>query len=143
MYDTAKQIGLPASFVDYRHDAIHGDLPSLIVFREAARNALDWLWNDYWRHLVADVATHNQDGRPLWNDQWETSIEQARRILRSFQSATSTITSTSQPQGSGLPQATHDACFRLVKVSTGGKPALAELVNVLVEEDMMIPGLRR
>lgn len=143
MYETAKQIGLPASFIDYRHDAIHGDLPSLIVFREATRKALEWLWKDYWKHLIVDTRTHGQGDRPLWNDQLETFKQQARLILQSYRSAASTITSPSQLQGSLNPVAPDAACLRLVKLCQSEKPALAELVNLLVEEDLLIPDSRR
>ncbi|KAG8942603.1 rRNA-processing protein las1 [Tulasnella sp. 424] len=43
----AAQIGLPAWFVELRHQATHEDLPSLLVLREAAREALTWLLHNY------------------------------------------------------------------------------------------------
>lgn len=51
MYDVAKSVGLPATFVELRHQATHEQLPSLIRLRAAARKALDWIWDYYWRHL--------------------------------------------------------------------------------------------
>ena len=54
MYDVAKSVGLPATFVELRHQATHEQLPSLTRLRAAARKALDWIWEYYWRHL-ADV----------------------------------------------------------------------------------------
>ncbi|GAA5868505.1 hypothetical protein JCM3774_005401 [Rhodotorula dairenensis] len=44
----AAQIGLPAWFVELRHQATHEDLPSIAVLRDAARQALDWLYANYW-----------------------------------------------------------------------------------------------
>ena len=51
MYAKAQQIGLPALFVDLRHEAAHGDMPSLTNLRGAAKRALQWLWDDYWKGL--------------------------------------------------------------------------------------------
>lgn len=65
MYDVAKSVGLPATFVELRHQATHEQLPSLTRLRAAARKALVWIWDYYWRHLSepepersAPVSTH-------------------------------------------------------------------------------------
>lgn len=50
MYQVAKEIDLPASFVELRHQATHEDLPSLVVLRRATARALEWLWDYYWLH---------------------------------------------------------------------------------------------
>lgn len=137
MYETAKQIGLPASFIDIRHDAIHGDLPSLVILREATRDALEWLWNDYWKRLVAEM-----DRRPLRNDRRKTSKEQLRTILLSHRSIAPTTKSTNQPQHLGFASETNPVCLRLVKACQSEKLALMELVDVLVEQDNLIPRAR-
>ncbi|KAF9881260.1 hypothetical protein CkaCkLH20_01410 [Colletotrichum karsti] len=54
MYSVAKTIGLPATFVELRHQATHEQLPSLAKLRSSARKALAWIWEYYWRHLGAD-----------------------------------------------------------------------------------------
>lgn len=52
MYAVAKSVGLPATFVELRHQATHEQLPSLTRLRAAAEKALDWIWGYYWVHLV-------------------------------------------------------------------------------------------
>lgn len=52
MYSVAKTIGLPATFVELRHQATHEQLPSLAKLRSAARKALAWIWEYYWRQLA-------------------------------------------------------------------------------------------
>lgn len=52
MYAQAQKLGLPALFVDIRHEAAHGEMPNLINLRTAAERALRWLWDDYWVALV-------------------------------------------------------------------------------------------
>ncbi|KAI1007299.1 hypothetical protein K3495_g921 [Podosphaera aphanis] len=51
MYAVAKTIGLPATFVELRHQATHEALPSLARLRAATLKALRWLWYYYWTHL--------------------------------------------------------------------------------------------
>ncbi|KAI0408210.1 Las1-like-domain-containing protein [Xylaria palmicola] len=61
MYSIAKNIGLPASFVELRHQATHEQLPSLAKLRSAANNALVWIWHFYWKDLIpADQANYGQ-----------------------------------------------------------------------------------
>lgn len=55
MYAVAKSVGLPATFVELRHQATHEQLPSLTRLRAAAEKALGWMWEYYWRHLVDDA----------------------------------------------------------------------------------------
>ncbi|OTB05842.1 hypothetical protein M426DRAFT_319526 [Hypoxylon sp. CI-4A] len=51
MYSVAKTIGLPATFVELRHQATHEQLPSLSKLRTAAKKALAWIWDYYWKNL--------------------------------------------------------------------------------------------
>ncbi len=62
MYDVAKSVGLPATFVELRHQATHEQLPSLPRLRAAAGKALAWIWEYYWRHLgvVVDGSESSQ-----------------------------------------------------------------------------------
>jgi len=61
MYSVAKTIGLPATFVELRHQATHEELPSLLKLRIATDKALQWIWEYYWASLaensVADGCT--------------------------------------------------------------------------------------
>ncbi|KZO96554.1 Las1-domain-containing protein [Calocera viscosa TUFC12733] len=43
----ARQLGLPGWWVELRHQGTHEDLPGLAVLREAAHEALDWLYTHY------------------------------------------------------------------------------------------------
>lgn len=54
MYSIAKTIGLPATFVELRHQCTHEQLPSLLKLRSAAQKSLIWIWDYYWKHLIAD-----------------------------------------------------------------------------------------
>ncbi|KAF5253570.1 hypothetical protein FOXYS1_14524 [Fusarium oxysporum] len=54
MYSIAKTIGLPATFVELRHQSTHEQLPSLAKLRTAAKKALLWIWDYYWQQLGED-----------------------------------------------------------------------------------------
>ncbi|OVF06664.1 putative rRNA-processing protein [Clavispora lusitaniae] len=60
----AKSIGLTLSFVDLRHSATHGQLPSLELLRSMSEKALKWLFDHYWVSLT-DVATTK---RPTYDE---------------------------------------------------------------------------
>ena len=71
MYTQAQKIGLPALFVDLRHEATHGDMPSLTNLRGAAHRALRWLWDDYWKGLAVerDAASMMVEGGMMDGDE--------------------------------------------------------------------------
>ncbi|KAJ5973515.1 hypothetical protein N7481_010725 [Penicillium waksmanii] len=48
MFQRAVDLGLPASFVELRHEATHREPPSLVVLRKASQRSLEWLWDNYW-----------------------------------------------------------------------------------------------
>ncbi|PHH74397.1 hypothetical protein CDD82_4951 [Ophiocordyceps australis] len=53
MYSLANKIGLPASFVELRHQSTHEQLPSRAKLHSMALKALQWIWNYYWKNLDA------------------------------------------------------------------------------------------
>ncbi|KAI1261224.1 Las1-domain-containing protein [Xylariaceae sp. FL1019] len=57
MYTIAKNIGLPATFVELRHRATHEPLPSLKNLRSGAQNALAWIYDFYWKDLTTSSGT--------------------------------------------------------------------------------------
>ncbi|KKY36728.1 putative hydroxyacylglutathione hydrolase [Diaporthe ampelina] len=62
MYGVAKTVGLPAAFVELRHQGTHEPMPGLAQLRPAAGRALVWIWEYYWRNLPADGDGPGQDG---------------------------------------------------------------------------------
>lgn len=44
MYAYAAKIGMPESFVDLRHEIVHGQTPELWYLRETTEQGLTWLW---------------------------------------------------------------------------------------------------
>lgn len=56
MFQRAVDLGLPASFVELRHEATHREPPSLVVLRNATQRSLEWLWDYYWAKADPDAA---------------------------------------------------------------------------------------
>ncbi|KAI8982510.1 Las1-like-domain-containing protein [Pilobolus umbonatus] len=48
IHHLARDINLPAFFVDLRHASTHDNLPNLTLLREGALQAIDWLHERYW-----------------------------------------------------------------------------------------------
>ncbi|KAH7342794.1 Las1-like-domain-containing protein [Rhexocercosporidium sp. MPI-PUGE-AT-0058] len=61
MYSIAKTIGLPATYVELRHQATHEELPSLSKLRTATQKALHWIWDYYWVKLPPAPLTRQED----------------------------------------------------------------------------------
>ena len=64
MYTKAAEMELPSMFVDIRHEATHGEMPSLPVLRDATERAMEWLWRDFWDKLEDREGMYS-DSEPL------------------------------------------------------------------------------
>ncbi|EFA79909.1 las1-like protein [Heterostelium album PN500] len=49
MFSRAAQMNLPSHFVEIRHEAAHGTLPSIRLLKNAASTGLSWLDDFYWK----------------------------------------------------------------------------------------------
>lgn len=49
MYAYAAAISMPTRFVDLRHKVSHGVVPDVQVLKQAADEALSWLWDRWWK----------------------------------------------------------------------------------------------
>ncbi|RMD41956.1 hypothetical protein DV735_g3183, partial [Chaetothyriales sp. CBS 134920] len=49
MYAHAAKINMPQEFVDLRHQIVHGRIPDLSVLRRETEQALEWLWDKWWK----------------------------------------------------------------------------------------------
>lgn len=140
MYDKAKIVGLPASFVELRHEATHGDLPSLVVLRRAAERALEWLWNDYWKYLDLRTDSLADDKLSAFKAGRENLKEELRDILHHYSSICMQAAKTKSHSDILLPARTaNEVCLDLVRTCNGEKLAIAELAKVLLERGMMVP----
>ncbi|KAE9372387.1 Las1-domain-containing protein [Stipitochalara longipes BDJ] len=82
MYSIAKTIGLPATYVELRHQATHEELPSLSKLRTATQKALRWIWDYYWVHLTAE-SDREDDCKSFLTRLVEDKNDQLRREMES------------------------------------------------------------
>lgn len=95
MFSIAKNIGLPANFVELRHQCTHEELPSLVKLRGACKRSLDWIWEHYWsglegkdepvEELEEEVQSHGDLSSTLqeymvWRASLE-SVDESKRLL--------------------------------------------------------------
>ncbi|KAF2666966.1 Las1-domain-containing protein [Microthyrium microscopicum] len=56
MYAVAEELRLPSEWVRMRHEITHGAMPGVDEMVDAARAAVGWLWERYWKGLDAGRA---------------------------------------------------------------------------------------
>ncbi|KAJ9573219.1 related to Protein LAS1 [Nakaseomyces glabratus] len=62
LHTIARNVGLPSWFVDLRHWGTHErDLPNIDMLRMAAKDALQWLWKNYWDNDELDDSLNEDD----------------------------------------------------------------------------------
>lgn len=133
MFQKAIDLGLPASFVELRHEATHRELPSLVVLRSAAQRSLEWLWDYYWAKIdysaVPALGPSDQinDIRPL--------KEAVRRCLDQMRQAEK----TEPPRKKRKFQ--HDNFFtqQLISICKNYDQGAFALTKILLEENKLIP----
>jgi Las1-like len=79
MYSHARKIELPISFVELRHQATHGRMPSLGYLRTMTRQGLEWLYEKWWRRNA--TASPDRALRALELERVETEERRCQRQL--------------------------------------------------------------
>ncbi|KAL8795122.1 MAG: hypothetical protein Q9195_002419 [Heterodermia aff. obscurata] len=127
MLERAKQLRLPASFVDLRHQATHEDLPTLPILRQAVKQGIDWLWQDFWcRQGLSKRILFKLTDVPLIRLELELYSE-LPPVGR-------------DPQAGPIIDArATKICVELVKLCKGDENVLAELAMIIIEWGFMIP----
>lgn len=83
LHTIARRVGLPSWFVDLRHWGTHErDLPSIDMLRMAAKEALVWLWDNYWNNEELDEDEDDEDSEEASVD--DQKIEELRRLIRNW-----------------------------------------------------------
>jgi ribosomal biogenesis protein LAS1 len=119
MYSIAKNIGLPATFVELRHQCTHEELPSLAKLRAVAERSLSWIWDHYWKNLVESATP--------------ADIDQRRAVLREYLQWRADRQSQEQDQE-------EDFALRLRRWN---KEQLLEVLMELIDQSTTEPSLLR
>ena len=137
MYNKANEIGLPAALVELRHEATHGDIPSLNVLRSAAQRSMLWLSVDYWQRLAPEAPPEEPHA---FKDGIEELSERFRGILRRYytqalEASRRDVNEYHRPP----PRCTDEACLELIKICQNQCVTITELAIVLIEWRNMVP----
>lgn len=139
MHTLARNLNLPASFVEIRHAATHEALPSLSVLRIVAVRALDWLWLNYWSVVGVAAATDGSDAGAE-----RVQILRARLALKRWRQLRRNNPLKELKQGDPSPEgreafAIIKECVSICKEDEGREA----LVGAFLEEKALIPAGRK
>ena len=127
MFERARQLRLPASFVDLRHQATHEDLPTLPILRQAVKRGIDWLWHDFWcRQGISQRTLSRSREVPLI------------RLELGYYNGLPPVERDSEAR-STLDERATKTCVELVKLCKSDEDLLAELSMILIEWGFMVP----
>ncbi|KAK4056423.1 rRNA-processing protein las1 [Microbotryomycetes sp. JL221] len=136
----ASQLGLPLWFVELRHAATHEDLPTLIVLQDAAKQALDWLYSNYWLKAISDTSNVAVPLVPL---------DELRHLLSTYKGfAKTSVRDASQ---TSKVRADLQKCVRGVEawvgqaesMGRGRETAIEGLVEALIEVGALVPTAKK
>ncbi|KAI4226898.1 MAG: hypothetical protein L6R36_002830 [Xanthoria steineri] len=136
MYDKARELRLPASFVELRHEAIHGEIPSLVVLRQAAQKALDWLQTNYWMQLEDDFAGARLSSSGS-GERYVSMREDLRNIVQQPPIPSVLASAKSAGDIDNQSRIMFESILKILEDSNGGKQASAEFIDVLFDQWML------
>ncbi|EFE42353.1 cell morphogenesis protein Las1, putative [Trichophyton verrucosum HKI 0517] len=143
MYQKAMAVGVPASFVELRHEATHRDLPSLVVLRDATRRSMNWLWEFYWDKIDLGsrcICEPSPGDEPELNDDEKSDILQQNLTflihpLINYIYITAGIHGR-QNRRKQQPGVKEGAIQNIVALCRKEKLAGAQLVEILIDRDL-------
>ena len=134
MHLLARNLHLPASFVELRHAATHEALPSLAVLRTVAVRALDWLWTDYWAAVGVEADASGVA-------EAEVLLARARAALRAWRRLRRENPLREIKAGDASPEAKETAAVikECADVALGGDESSQAIITALLEEKALVP----
>ncbi|KAE8145491.1 glyoxylase [Aspergillus avenaceus] len=141
MFQRAIDLGLPASFVELRHEATHRELPSLTVLRDAAQRSLEWLWDYYWAKV--DLTPALPAPVPDAADDVDHDLESVKFAVRaSLEQIANESGASEPPRKKQKFRQVSGVATQLISVCKGLDRGSAAVSGVLLEESGLIPAGR-
>ena len=146
MYNIGKDIGIPASFIELRHQAIHEDLPSLVVLRQAAERAIQWLYHNYWRHIdMPESSKALAEGQTIAFKYDPADLEnKLRHVVRTYlkDSIATTKKEVVEVATIRVRSIAIETGRELVRLCRGHVDTQKVLVAVLLERKILVPSTK-
>lgn len=166
MFQRAVDLGVPASFVELRHEATHRELPALIVLRNATLRSLEWLWDFYWvkvdphagSALGSEPAAANTPVEAGVDDDYDDDAD-ANAVVKESVRGSLGLLSTGGGEGQGEGEAEPPrkkrkalqfqsqersaTATQLVSICKASRKGVSVLSRVLLDEGVIIPAGRR
>jgi ribosomal biogenesis protein LAS1 len=144
MFQRATDLGLPASFVEIRHEATHRELPSLVVLRSNTHRSLEWLWGFYWCKLDTNLALLNYSQLGMAKSPATTTgtDQNLRSKIRNYVLKLHGIDRGEQTQIAKRKEARRLGLFLsqpLVTICRGYHEGCDVLIQVLLEKNLVLP----
>ncbi|CAG8930994.1 unnamed protein product [Penicillium salamii] len=133
MFQRATDLGLPASFVELRHEATHREPPSLVVLRKAAQRSLEWLWDNFW----ADICDEPGATPALAHDDSVSVRAALCDALQPLAGGSAEPVSKKRKYDRAISVA-----MRLVSICNASGPGIRLLPVVLLEQELLVPAGR-
>ena len=147
MFQRAIDLGLPASFVELRHEATHRELPSLTVLRNATQRSLEWLWDYYWAKtdLSADMVPGVSEPGMLDGADDDDDVEPIKAAVRTSLEQLVLEEESSEPprKKRRFQQNVSSASTHLVSICKSSSYGASTLANVIVEDSILVPAGRK
>ncbi|KAL2830047.1 beta-lactamase-like protein [Aspergillus cavernicola] len=149
MFGRALDLGLPASFVELRHEATHRELPSLTVLRDSTERSLEWLWGFYWGRVEYGPGSGGpgSSGVQAGEGEGEDGVRgELRRVLGSVEGVfegDGDELARKKKRRKLVQQALVGVSGQVVSILNSTTGASAVLAQVMLREGILVPAGRR
>ncbi|KAL4795939.1 Las1-like-domain-containing protein [Aspergillus venezuelensis] len=141
MFSRALELGLPASFVELRHEATHRELPSLVVLRGAVARSLEWLWGFYWAGVGSNPTSFAAFGA---EGDVRAVLEDARGLIDGSGSGSASGSAPEPPRKKRrVQQEMGSLAGRVVSIAKESRDAEGVLAREMVRDGGVVSGGRR
>ncbi|KAK5149150.1 hypothetical protein LTR04_007412 [Oleoguttula sp. CCFEE 6159] len=143
MYEIARELDMPASFVELRHEATHDELPTLQRLQCNNEDALKWLWQYYWAKIDSPLPVLSEASICEANTIDSKALaHELQTALKDFLSQRLDLLRAGTAAAMKSKDLTSAACLECVRTCHNDRRRLEVFVSVLLGEKIIIPSGR-
>lgn len=128
---------MPASWIDLRHETVHGRLPTVKRLELATRDALTWLWENFWVDMEKNGFLNAAEELKIE----QPAREELRLVLKRFVGDRAKEVRAGEV-GTSSTSASSVACTQLVNMCRGDETALRNMIGEMVQVKVLVPNNR-